>query len=87
MTVTADGLYAGTAKTDGCQVYRYNVSGGWRALVKNTFEEPDGFGDPLNFGARSMIEYPPNTKIVFLGTFTPYEHKPDIGCEVWMRYP
>jgi len=89
MAVTADGLYAGTAKNGGCQVYKYKVTSGWHQLVGNSThaQEPDGFGDPLNFGARSMIKYPSNTEIVFLGTFTHYVHVPDVGCEVWMRYP
>jgi len=91
MIVTADGLYAGTSNRNGCQVYRYNITSGWTALVKTrtseefTTEKPDGFGDCLNYGVRSMIEYPLNSKNVFLGTFTSYWHKL-VGCEIWVRY-
>jgi hypothetical protein len=91
MVVTADGIYVGTAKDGGCQVYRYTTSLGWKPIVRTGVglgagEQPDGFGDPINVGARSMIEYPVNSKNILLGTFTPHLHIPQVGCEVWMRY-
>jgi hypothetical protein len=70
----------------------YNNTIGWTALVKTptseepTTEEPNGFGERLNFGARSMIEYPINSKNIFLGTFTSYWMRKEVGCEVWARY-
>jgi hypothetical protein len=92
MIATADGLYVGTSNKNGCRVYLYNITSGWTALVKTrTYEElsteqPDGFGDRLNYGVRSMIEYPLNSKNVFLGTFTSYWKHKWAGCEIWVRY-
>jgi len=55
-------------------------------VVFLTTEKPNGFGDHLNFGARSMIEYPLNSKNVFLGTFTSYWMLKEAGCAIWVRY-
>jgi hypothetical protein len=91
MTISNNDLWVGTANENGtgCQVLWYNPSSGWIPSVRTPDGEiGDGFGDPVNSGVRSMIEYPANSGIVFVGTYTRLTVlRNDIGCEIWKHIP
>ena len=73
MNVSSDDkLWVGTFNgpwTNGCEVWCYNGTN-WTAKVKDDIgEKPNGFGDKMDSGARSMIEYPKSSKNIVVGTF------------------
>lgn len=57
--------------TSGCEVWRFNGTG-WERVAWN------GFGNENNVGARSIIEYPEGSGIIWIGTWNILK-----GCEVW----
>ena len=73
--------------TKGCEVWSYNGTK-WMPIVKEDIGEIDnGFGNIYNEGARGMIEYPPGSGNIVVGTFKltkPFETSE--GCEIWMRH-
>jgi hypothetical protein len=95
MSVAANGVWVGTSKSGGCQVFRYDGTRWFVSVRTGDGEKPDGFGDIRNSGARSMTEYPAGSGIIMAGTFTAFGHfnvttlrfDPEVGCEVWKRYP
>ncbi|MCK4902755.1 MAG: hypothetical protein KAS76_05290, partial [Thermoplasmatales archaeon] len=99
MTVTSDNkLWVGTAngkmvnlmepKTSGCEIWCFNGTA-WKPIVKDGDNElSSGFGDIINEGARSMIEYPEGSGNIVVGTFKLISTRPLIpqeGFELWMR--
>jgi hypothetical protein len=72
--------------THGCELWCYDGCN-WTELVgENSIDRVGGgFGDSLNIGARSMIEYPENSGIVWVGTwnFDVTNFKTFNGCEIW----
>ena len=98
MIVTSnDELWVGTAngkfvnffgpESDGCEVWRYNGSS-WQQMVgKNGGFLQNGFGYVKNEGARSMIEFPPGSGNVVVGTFKLVSTRllvPQEGCDLWI---
>ena len=81
-----DGALPGASK--GCEIWRYNGIS-WKEIVgeSKSSEATNGFGNNLNLGARSMIEYPENSGIIWVGTFNldVKDFKTFKGCEVWKR--
>ena len=54
------------------------------SVVKNGIDKKsNGFGYLNNVGARSMLEYPPGSGNIVVGTFKFIY--PQEGCEVWIR--
>jgi hypothetical protein len=98
MIVTSnDELWVGTAngkfvnfiepETEGCEIWRFDgVS--WEQMVgDDSVHSPNGFGTVKNEGARSMIEFPPKTGNVVVGTFKLVSTRlivPPEGCELWI---
>jgi len=82
-------LVRGPLSSDGCEIWRYNgwwwrnVVGAWRG------EMPGGFDDRGNVGARSMLEYPPGSGTIYIGTwyFDLHDYEDFSGCELWKRTP
>ena len=87
MTNASNGLWVGAAKDGGCQVFCYDGAHWYVSVRTPDGEKPDGFGDHNNSAVRSMIEYPKGSGIIVAGTFTSLDWLPEVGCEVWMRYP
>jgi len=80
------GGYPGSSK--GCEIWRYDGND-WEEIVgdNESSEIPNGFGSNLNMGARSMIEYPENSGIIWVGTLNLdfKDLKTFAGCEIWKR--
>ncbi len=82
-------LFPGPFSSGGCEIWRYegwrwrNVVGSWRG------EMPGGFGDLGNVGARSMLEYPAGSGVIWVGTwqFDVRGYSDFSGCEIWRRVP
>ena len=75
--------------SQGCEIWSYSGTA-WTPRVKNGYEQPSGFGDTANVGARSMIEYPLGSGKLFIGTFNFKSASwwiPENGCDVWRRIP
>ncbi|MFW6121669.1 MAG: hypothetical protein ACOC80_12350 [Petrotogales bacterium] len=79
-------MHVRTRMSDGCEVWCYNETS-WTPIVKDVVGEIDnGFGYIYNEGARAMIEYPPGSGNIVVGTFKVVKpYLPSEGCEVWMR--
>ena len=99
MTVTSDNkIWVGTANgkmvnpmepiTEGCEVWCFNGTD-WMPVVKDGDNElPSGFGDKINVGARSMIEFPQGSGNIVVGTCKLESWRfliSQTGMEVWMR--
>jgi hypothetical protein len=99
MTVTSDKkLWVGTAngklvnlmepKSSGCEVWCYDGVE-WTPVVKDgDNEKQSGFGQFINEGARSIIEYPEGSGNIVVGTFKLISTRPLMpqeGLELWMR--
>jgi hypothetical protein len=66
---TLNGHPWGPPRSNGCEVWCYNGSS-WTGIVNTTYGEiPNGFGDIVNVGSRSMIEYPEGSGNIVVGTF------------------
>ena len=80
------GEYPGSSK--GCEIWRYDGND-WKEIVGDSegSDLSSGFGSYLNMGARSMIEYPENSGIIWIGTFSLdiKDFKTFAGCEIWKR--
>jgi hypothetical protein len=78
--------YPATSK--GCEIWRFNGNS-WEEVVgdNRSSEIENGFGSKLNAGARSMIEYPKNSGVIWIGTLNLdlKDFKTYNGCEVWKR--
>jgi hypothetical protein len=98
MVVTStDELWVGTAngkfvnfmapQTEGCEIWRYDGQN-WEQMVGNdSIFLSNGFGYEKNEGARSMIEFPPGSGNVVVGTFKLVSTRmvvPPEGCELWI---
>jgi len=73
--------------TYGCEIWRYDGDQ-WEEIVgENGSELKGGFGNKYNVGARSLIEYPRNSGIIWVGTFSFDISDFNIfkGCEIWSR--
>lgn len=97
MISSDDKLWVGTANiqplsngipfsTTGCEIWYYNGSR-WTLDVGTSSNISGGFGNNHNIGARSMIEYPIDSKNIWVGTFnldvTNFnEFK---GLEIWKK--
>lgn len=99
MIVTSDNkLWVGTAngkmvnlmepKSSGCEVWCYDGIE-WTPVVKDgDNEKQSGFGNLINEGARSIIEYPEGSGNIVVGTFKLISTRlliPQEGFELWMR--
>lgn len=99
MTVTSDNkLWVGTANgklvnllepiTTGCEVWCFNGYN-WKPIVKDgNCEKKSGFGNLVNEGARSIIEYPEESGNIVIGTFKLNSTRllfPREGFDLWMR--
>lgn len=99
MNVTSDNkLWVGSANgrivnllepvTEGGELWCFDGAE-WTPIVKNDVgEEPNGFGNIKNEGLRSIIEYPPGSGNIVVGTLKLISTRPIMpqeGCEVWMR--
>ncbi|KYK19960.1 hypothetical protein AYK24_04690 [Thermoplasmatales archaeon SG8-52-4] len=99
MTVTSDNkLWIGTANgklvnlmepiSSGCEVWCFNGIN-WEPIVKDgNNEKQSGFGNLINEGARSIIEYPEGSGNVVIGTFKLNSTRllfPREGFDLWMR--
>jgi len=99
MTVASDNtLWVGTLnlqpltdgspfKTYGCEIWRYDGEQWGEIVGENGSELKGGFGNKYNVGARSMIEFPRNSGIIWIGTFNFDVSDFNIfkGCEIWSR--
>jgi hypothetical protein len=99
MTVTSDNkLWIGTANgklvnlmepiSTGCEVWCFNGFQ-WEPIVKDgNNEKQSGFGNLINEGARSIIEYPEGSGNIVIGTFKLNSTRilfPREGFDLWMR--
>jgi hypothetical protein len=100
MIVTSDNkLWVGTLNlqtfidgvpfnSHGCEIWTYDGEL-WKNIVgdNGNTEISGGFGNKNNIGARSMIEYPKNSKIIWVGTWNTdiLNFKDFRGCEIWKR--
>ncbi len=72
----------GPFNSTGCEIYTYDGETFKQQLGNQNL---GGFGNPHNFGARSLIEYPENNGNIWVGTFTGdvTDFKDFQGCEIW----
>lgn len=72
--------------TYGCEIWSYDGTN-WKKLVGNNSNDntEGGFGNNLNIGARSMLEYPENSGCIWVGTlhFDVTNFSTFDGCEIW----
>jgi hypothetical protein len=73
--------------TNGCEIWRYDGDQWEEIIGENGSELKGGFGNKYNVGARSMIEYPRNSGIIWIGTgnFDVSDFSIFKGCEIWKR--
>ena len=74
--------------TNGCEIWSYDGYNWIELIGKNGSDQVNGgFGNRFNFGARSMIEYPENSGIIWVGTWNLDVNNFNIftGCEIWRR--
>jgi len=81
--------YSGDLISEGCEIWYYDGND-WIPVVKDGFEEPNGFGNIKNQAARAMIEYPEGSNNIVVGTLRIAHLStkiPQTGCDLRIRIP
>jgi len=75
-------------RTQGCEIWSFDGVN-WTQVVgdKSNSEINGGFGDKKNIGARSMIEYPLGSGMLWVGTWNMdfNDYNDFKGFEIWKR--
>lgn len=73
--------------TQGCELWTYTQESWIQVVGEKNNEATGGFGNPHNIGARSMVEYPRGSGIMWVGTMTMdvTDFASFAGCQIWKR--